>query len=239
MEALKRVLVIDDDPVVGKSIDRVLTPKGYAVIAASSGEEALARLANETYDVVYTDIRMPGMDGLEVARRIKAARPWLPVVIVTGYGTEANEAEARSLGVKGFLHKPLSPEMIEGSASGAFPAAAFVAPAPAQAAEEEVPQPARAREPMSPLRTLGLFLAAPLIGLAVVVIGPFAGLAVLAWAAWKAFAGRWAEPARVVRNVALFFAAPFIGLAYAVALPFVGMVMLVQAALRARAARHD
>lgn len=240
MEATKRVLVIDDDPVVGKSFDRVLTPKGYAVIAASSGEEALAKLANETYDVVYTDIRMPGMDGLEVARRIKAVRPWLPVVIVTGYGTEANEAEARELGVTGFLHKPLSPEMIEGSASSAFPAAAPVTRAVAQAAvEEEAPQPEPARKPMSPLGTLGLFLAAPIIGLAFIVVGPFAGLAVLAWAAWKAFAGRWAGPARVVRNVALFFAAPLIGLAYAVALPFVGMAMLVQAALRARAARRD
>jgi CheY-like chemotaxis protein len=239
MEALKRVLVIDDDPVVGKSIDRVLTPKGYAVIAASSGEDALAKLANETYDVVYTDIRMPGMDGLEVARRIKAVRPWLPVVIVTGYGTEANEAEARELGVTGFLHKPLSPEMIEGSASGAFPAVALVAPAPAQAVAQVVPQPAEARKAMSPARTVAMFFAAPFIGLAFVLVGPFVGLGMLAWMAWKAFAGRWAEPARVVRNVALFFAAPFIGLAYAVALPFVGMVMLVQAALRARAARHD
>lgn len=239
MEALKRVLVIDDDPVVGKSIDRVLTPKGYAVIAAASGEEALARLANESYDVVYTDIRMPGMDGLEVARRIKAVRPWLPVVVVTGYGTEKNEAEARELGVTGFLHKPLSPEMIEDSASGAFPAVAFVAPAPAQAASEEVPPPAGARKAMSPARTVGMFLAAPFIGLAFVLVGPFVGLGMLAWMAWKAFAGRWAEPARVVRNVALFFAAPFIGLAYAVALPFVGMVLLVQAAVRARAARHD
>ena len=105
MTALKKVLVVDDDPVVGKSFDRVLAPKGYAVIHAAGGAEALERLAADSYDMVYTDIRMPGMDGIEVARRIKASRPWMPVVIVTGYGTEANEAEARSAGVAGFLHK--------------------------------------------------------------------------------------------------------------------------------------
>ena len=110
-QALRKVLVVDDDPVVGRSIDRILSPRGYAVISAASGAEALDRLAREDYDVVYTDIKMPGMDGLEVAERIKASRPWLPVVIVTGYGSEANEARAKDIGVAGFLRKPLSPEM--------------------------------------------------------------------------------------------------------------------------------
>ena len=88
MEATKKVLVIDDDPVVGKSFQRVLDGgKGYAVISATSGAEALDRLAREDYDVVYADIKMPGMDGLEVTERIKASRPWLPVVIITGYGS--------------------------------------------------------------------------------------------------------------------------------------------------------
>ena len=119
-EALKKVLVVDDDPIVGKSIDRTLSPRGYAVITASDGPEALDRLAREDYDVVYTDIKMPGMDGLEVAARIKASRPWLPVVIVTGYGTDANEAKAKDIGVAGFLRKPLSPEMIEASMADAL-----------------------------------------------------------------------------------------------------------------------
>ena len=68
--ALKKVLVVDDDPIVGRSIDRILSPRGYAVITASNGPEALDKLAREDYDVVYTDIKMPGMDGLEVAARI-------------------------------------------------------------------------------------------------------------------------------------------------------------------------
>ena len=73
MSALRKILVVDDDPVVGKSFDRVLAGKGYAVITASNGEEALHKLSNENYDVVFTDIKMPGMSGLEVAERVKAS----------------------------------------------------------------------------------------------------------------------------------------------------------------------
>ena len=89
MNASRKVLVVDDDPVVRKSFDRVLSGKGYAVITAESGEEALRKLNEEKYDLVYTDIRMPGMSGLEVAEEVKARKPWTPVVIITGYGTEA------------------------------------------------------------------------------------------------------------------------------------------------------
>ena len=89
MNASRKVLVVDDDPAVRKSIDRVLTGKGYAVITAENGEEALRKLNEEKYDLVYTDIRMPGMSGLEVAEQVKARKPWTPVVIITGYGTDA------------------------------------------------------------------------------------------------------------------------------------------------------
>ncbi len=178
MNATKKVLVIDDDPVVGKSIDRVLSPKGYAVISAANGEEALDRLAREDYDMVYTDIKMPGLSGLEVARRIKASRPWLPVVVVTGYGTEANEAEAKELGVAGFMHKPLSPDLIEGIAN--------------EVTRRALPQPAvaaaAAPAPKGALhfaRNVGLFIVAPFIALVYVVLGPFIGLGMLAYFAIK------------------------------------------------------
>jgi CheY-like chemotaxis protein len=216
--AAKRILVVDDDPVVGKSFDRVLAPKGYAVIAASGGAEALERLAKEDYDVVYTDIKMPGMDGMEVARRIKASRPWLPVVIVTGYGTEANEAESRAIGVAGFLHKPLLPETIEASVTAATPA---LLPAPAAA------------EKRSAAKAALLLLAAPFISLAFVIVAPFAGLGALVWLAGKAAGARWPVAARFVKNAALFFAAPFIGLAYTIAAPFVGLGAIVWMAVRA------
>jgi CheY-like chemotaxis protein len=175
MQATKKVLVIDDDPVVGKSFQRVLSGKGYAVISAASGTEALERLAREDYDVVYADIKMPGMSGLEVTERIKATRPWLPVVIVTGYGSEANEARAKELGVSAFLHKPLSPEMIEGSAQDAL--------------RQEPKAETRSSAGLF-VKNVALFLAAPFIGLAYVVALPFVGLGLLGWLVVKALLHR-------------------------------------------------
>jgi len=189
MRATPKVLVIDDDPVVGTSFDRVLSPKGYAVITARDGREAMSKLSDEAYDLVFTDIRMPGMNGLEVAERLKASQPWLPVVIVTGYGTDDNEARARAAGVRGFLRKPLSPEMIAGSAAEALvetetptePAPIAAVPAPTEA------KPAsRWRSAALAAKNVALFFAAPFVGLAYIVLFPFVGIAMLAWIGGRA-----------------------------------------------------
>ena len=191
MKTLKRVLVVDDDPVVQRSFDRVLSGKGYAVISAANAAEALARLAREEYDAVYTDIRMPGMNGLSLAERLKAKRPWLPVVIVTGYGSAASETLAKRIGVSGFLHKPLSPEMIEASATDVL-RAPLPMPAPAEVAiPVEVPGPIaapRARRFARSARNVALFFAAPFIGLAYAIALPFVGLGLLAWEGYRALA---------------------------------------------------
>jgi DNA-binding NtrC family response regulator len=183
MSAQRKVLVVDDDPVVGQSFDRVLSRKGYAVITAANGDEALAKLATETYDIVFTDLRMPGMDGLEVAERVKARQPWTPVVIVTGYGSKPSEDRARALGVAEFLNKPLSPEMIEDSAAKALSTAPVAA---AQAAPAAAP-PAEAAPAKKPnmLKNMLLFLLSPFIGLLYAVLLPFVGLGMLAWIAMK------------------------------------------------------
>ena len=142
MNASRKVLVVDDDPAVRKSIDRVLSNKGYAVITAENGEEAMRKLNEEKYDLVYTDIRMPGMSGLDVAEQVKARKPWTPVVIITGYGTDAAQARAKAAGVSSFVHKPLSPEMIEDSARDALAAPApqvLALPAAVEAPQSEAP----------------------------------------------------------------------------------------------------
>ena len=227
MSTLKKILVVDDDPVVGKSFDRVLSGKGYAVITAANGEEALAKLASERYDAVFTDIKMTGMSGIEVAERIKASRPWLPVVIVTGYGSPDNEARAEAAGARGFLRKPLSPEMIEGSAEKALLGNAVAAePAAAEAAAvvegAAVAEAAAAeRTGGSHLKDIALFFAAPFVGLAYVLAFPFVGLALLAWMGGKALVKNSAA-----RTIALAVAAPFIALAYVVLGPIIGLGML-------------
>jgi len=240
MTASRKVLVVDDDPVVRTSFDRVLTSKGYAVITAENGEEALRKLNEEKYDVVYTDIRMPGMSGLDVAEQVKAQKPWTPVVIITGYGTEAAEARAKAAGVTSFLHKPLSPEMIEDSARDALapPAAeveAVIAPAPVEA--PEVAPAAR----QSALKNIFLFFAAPFIGLAYIVAMPFVLFGMLAVMATRAAAknGTIRNFGLALKNVGLFIAAPVLGLAYIVFFPIIGLAMLLWMAGRAALARKD
>ena len=220
MTALRKVLVVDDDPVIGKSFDRVLTGKGYAVITAANGEEALTKLAAEDYDLVYTDIKMPGMNGLEVAERVKAKKPWTPVVIITGFGNAEHEARAKAAGATRFLHKPLSPEMIEGSAREATEVAAAPAEAPKAAVE--------AARKESVLASIALFFAAPFIGLAYLIALPFVGGAMLAWfgmrAAMEYSAVR--NTSLVVKNVGFLAVAPLVGLTSVVLLPFAGLAAL-------------
>lgn len=232
MSALAKVLVVDDDPVVSKSFDRVLSGKGYVVVTARDGEEALRRIRDEDYDVVFTDIRMPGMDGIAVAEKVKARRPWTPVVIVTGYGTRDNQARARAAGVSDFLHKPLSPEMIEDSTLRALHevAPAIGTPAAATATAAAAPVEPQARwNPADLARDVGMAIAGPFIGLAFVLALPFAGLAGLAWLlAREALRVPAVKAVAVfVRDVALFLAAPFIGLAYLVLGPLVGLAALL------------
>jgi len=234
MSALRKVLVVDDDPVVGKSFNRVLSDKGYVVVTAEDGFDALIKLQAEKYDVVFTDIRMPGMDGLEVAEQVKAAQPWTPVVVVTGYATAANEERARAAGVSDFLRKPLSPEMIEDSTAKALRpfTAELAAPrgqettAPAPAAVPD--SAAEAPNQGGMLKNMALFLSAPFIGLLYAILLPFVGLGMLGWFAAQALVEK-ARNRDVVRfgSFALrLVAGPFIGLAFLIVLPFAAMGML-------------
>ena len=226
MTAVRKVLVVDDDPVVGKSFNRVLSQdKGYIVITAQNAAEALERMREQEYDLVVTDIKMPGMDGVELAEEVRARRPWTPVVIVTGYGSLANEQRAHAAGVSAFVRKPLSPEMIEETAVYArqapeAPVAPVVAHILPQVQTTEAPVAVENRA-----RNIALFLASPFIGLAYALALPLVGVAMLAWQGAKAF-NQSAAAKAAVRSVAMLAVAPFIGLAFALLLPLVGLVML-------------
>ena len=173
MSALRKVLVVDDDPVVAKSIERTLSPN-HIVVTASSGEEALSKLAQGDYDVVFTDIKMPGMDGIELTKEIKATKAWTPVVIITGYGNAKNQQEASELGVVDFIQKPLNPEIIEAATQKAifYP---YLEEAPAWGIKQEIVPPRQI------MKNLGMLMAAPFIGLAYALALPFVGLGTLMW----------------------------------------------------------
>jgi DNA-binding NtrC family response regulator len=179
MKNAQKILVVDDDAIVGRSFDRVLTEKGYEVSTVLSGEEGLKKVGTDGFDLVFTDIKMPGMDGLEMAKRIKEMNPWMPVVVVTGYGSQANEARAAEVGVSEFLRKPLTPETIEQVTRKTLRAKEADK---ATATETAVHVEAAVEEKESVAKNLALFFAAPFVGLAYIIAFPFVGFAVfLRW----------------------------------------------------------
>jgi DNA-binding NtrC family response regulator len=190
MNAKRHVLVIDDDAVVGRSFDRVLSGKGYEVDTALNGAEGLRDIDARDYDVVFTDIKMPGMDGLEVAEHIRVKCPWTPVVVITGYGTEENEAKASVLGVSGFVRKPLTPEMIESVTLKALekPAGELEAANESEAPAEPTKAPLTGWRKVSRVgRNIGLFLAAPFIALGYVIALPAVGFYMFAKLGYEAY----------------------------------------------------
>ena len=101
-----RVLVVDDEEPVRDLISKTLTMADYEVNTAADGQSALEAIKGTDYDLLITDLRMPGMDGLTVIRQARRMSPSLPIVIITGYSTEASAIEAINLGVSGYLTKP-------------------------------------------------------------------------------------------------------------------------------------
>jgi two-component system nitrogen regulation response regulator NtrX len=107
-----RILVIDDEAEIRRSVRMILEYEGYDVLEASSGPEGVALAERETPDMVFLDIKMPGMDGLEALQRIKAASDALPVVIISGHGTVSTAVEATKAGAFDFIEKPLASERV-------------------------------------------------------------------------------------------------------------------------------
>jgi len=101
-----RVLVVDDEQAVRDLVAKTLTMADYDVETAPDGPSAIDRLRNADYDLLITDLKMPGMDGLSVIREARLKSAELPIIIITGYSTEASAIEAINLGVCGYLTKP-------------------------------------------------------------------------------------------------------------------------------------
>ena len=107
-----RILVIDDELAIRESLRMILEYDGYECLLAPTGQEGIALVERETPDLVFLDIKMPGMDGLEALRRIRDVDEILPIVIISGHGTVSTAVEATKLGAFDFLEKPLASERV-------------------------------------------------------------------------------------------------------------------------------
>jgi CheY-like chemotaxis protein len=108
-----RVLVIDDEPFVRDTLGDILRQQHHQVVVADDGASGLARFRETPFDLVMTDLAMPGMSGWQVAKAVKAVRPQVPVVLVTGFGVEVQPDEMQTHGVDRVMTKPFRFEDVQ------------------------------------------------------------------------------------------------------------------------------
>ena len=106
------ILVVDDDLVVQKALRRLLESNGHDVATFGSGAEALRSLRDTVFPVALVDLRMPGMDGLELIRRLKKARPYMSIIMITAYGEVSTAVDAMKQGAWHFMTKPFENEEV-------------------------------------------------------------------------------------------------------------------------------
>lgn len=111
--SIDRVLVVDDDSLSREFLYEALTRCGYEVDVAGTGEDAWEKFQRDPAEVVFTDMRMPGMSGMELLERIKEAARETTVIMITAYGAIEDAVEAMKLGAYDYLLKPISPDQIE------------------------------------------------------------------------------------------------------------------------------
>ncbi|MDA8099697.1 MAG: response regulator [Nitrospiraceae bacterium] len=102
-----KILVVDDEEGARELFNTILTDEGYDVTLAVNGEDALSRMRNILFDLVVTDIKMPGMDGLQLLQEIRKAGLKADVIMVTAYGEVESYLKAMSLGAAEYINKPI------------------------------------------------------------------------------------------------------------------------------------
>ncbi|HEX6558188.1 MAG TPA: response regulator [Longimicrobiales bacterium] len=196
----QRVMLVDDEEGVRLSWNRYLSSRGFDVTTEESGEGAMSRLSQQPVDVVVSDLRMPGVDGLELLDWVHKSNPDTRFILLTGYGNEEVERKARELGAYQYLNKPISPEALSAVITAAIhlnmlpeltvePAAPAVEAAAAvhavEAVAEVAVQPEAAAAKHSRVRrilqTAGGLVIAPVLGLAFVIFLPVIGFGMLFW----------------------------------------------------------
>jgi DNA-binding response OmpR family regulator len=111
------VLIVDDEKNIRLTLSQALEVLEVETDTASNGEEALAKLKEKEFGLILLDLKMPGMDGMEVLRQVSEIRPDIRIIIITAYGTVESAVEAIKLGAADFIQKPFAPEEIRGLVS--------------------------------------------------------------------------------------------------------------------------
>jgi DNA-binding NtrC family response regulator len=115
-----KILVVDDEIAFANTLAQRLKMRDYKVGTAHDGEQALAKLKEEEPDVIVLDLKMPGMHGMDVLKKIKKVYPDIQVIILTGHGTDEDEEEAKRLGGFDFMKKPADIDHLEHKIRRAF-----------------------------------------------------------------------------------------------------------------------
>jgi CheY-like chemotaxis protein len=211
MSAYNKVLFVDDEEGVRTSWNRLLSEHGFDVTTAEDGTKAIDELSKAPVDVVVSDLKMPGLDGIQLLEWLHDRHPATRFILLTGYGNDEVERRVRELGAFEYLNKPISPETLAAVVTAAMhlkldlgpktapvaapevatpvteaPAAAL-AETPTVAVAEDTPQTAPQHEVVRKSRlrrvfeTLGGLVLAPLLGLAFVMFLPVIGFGALFW----------------------------------------------------------
>jgi CheY-like chemotaxis protein len=111
MSTGKNVLIIDDEKLVTKSLQKLLSREGYSVVIATSGTEAIEKFKNSNFDLIVSDVRMPGMDGIETIEKLRQlqkelGRDCIPEILITGFANEESYNRALKLKVADYIFKP-------------------------------------------------------------------------------------------------------------------------------------
>ena len=111
-EVPPHILVMEDERSVAKGLEMILSEEGYRVDLADTGKLAMEAFKQKRFDLLVADLRLPDIDGMEVIKQVKAAKPETEVIVITGYGTTAKAVTAMKLGVHDFLPKPFTADQI-------------------------------------------------------------------------------------------------------------------------------
>lgn len=193
-----QVMFVDDEEGVRVSWERYFQGRGLRTTTAPDGATAIDRLSQHPVDVVVSDMRMPGKNGLELLEWLHVRQPGTRFIMLTGYGDRRLEWKARQLGAVEYLEKPVSPDVLAHAIDRALDPTRIPMPLPfidMTPAEVEpvvdavaVKPPVVADEQAKPIH-VAQFIAAPFLGLAFVMFLPIIGIGATVWALSKRVGG--------------------------------------------------